>query len=232
MYLEISRRAALSHHGLLSIWYEDIELSWFYLRPMKPKKYFLLLRDPAEWLWASFNFWQDGAVDVGDYKGHGPWVNASINYRSPELFHELIASGNRTKGGSRLNTEYREWTIHYPRRLRAMVGEENSIFLRNEDMLPSVVAQEGGFLDRVAAFTGLDRAGFDVSTYSHVTNCNDNKGPEAKCSDARSGGYSVTGGRSMLPETRRLIYLQFWEECKIWKEEFGIEYPDCLNVMA
>ena len=85
---------------------------------------------------------------------------------------------------------------------------------------------------QVSAFTGLDRNGFNANITGHLTNCNAHKGSKAACQDSQhSGAYAITGHRDMLPETRRLIYLQFWEECKIWKNEFGIEYPDCLNVV-
>ena len=213
-----------------SHWHWDIEMTWFYLRPAPgTKKYFFLFRDPADWIWASFNYWQDNTIDSGKFGEHAQWTKSSTSYRSPEFFHELMASGVRTKGGDHL-LSFRKDTVVYPRRLKAMVGDD-ALFLRNEDMLPSVVAKEGGLLDQVASFTGLDRGGFNESAYKRVSNCNDKKGVFSKCSEERSDAYSIAGGRSMLPETRRLIYLQFWEECKIWKEEFGIEYPDCLNAM-
>ena len=213
------------------IYYEDVELSWYYLRPPPSKKYFFLFRDPADWLWASFNFWQDSALDPGDFEGRGFWVNEKDHYRSPELFHEFVASGDKTTMGRHL-LEVRKWTVEYPRRLKHMVGEPSSLFLRNEDLLPSNVNAKGGVLDQVSAFTGLDRNGFNANITGHLTNCNAHKGSKAACQDSQhSGAYAITGHRDMLPETRRLIYLQFWEECKIWKNEFGIEYPDCLNVV-
>ena len=218
------------------IYYPDVELSWFYVRPPASKKYFFLFRDPADWLWASYNFWQDAVYDPGsfdkEYEGRGFWINDKEHYRSPEMFHEFIASGTKTRMGARM-ISFRDWTVAYPRRLRAMVGNASSMFIRNEDLLPSVVNQPGGVLDRVAEFSGLDRGGFDALVLGQTTNCNQKKGERAVCKEnENSGAYAITGHRAMLPETRQLIYLQFWEECKIWAKEFGIVYPRCLNVMA
>ena len=107
------------------IYYPDVELSWFYVRPPASKKYFFLFRDPADWLWASYNFWQDAVYDPGsfdkEYEGRGFWINDKEHYRSPEMFHEFIASGTKTRMGARM-ISFRDWTVAYPRRLRAMVS--------------------------------------------------------------------------------------------------------------
>ena len=52
----------------------------------------MAVRNPAEWQWARYNFWTN-ELDR-DHVG-GRWTSAQ-NYRSPELFHELVAAGNRT----------------------------------------------------------------------------------------------------------------------------------------
>jgi hypothetical protein len=119
-----------------------------------------------------------------------------------------------------------------PRRLVAAFGRNNVWFGRNEDMLPDVVDKKGGFLDKLSNFTGLGRGGFATSSFKSIHNCNDHKGKTANCGTKKSSGYAIAGHRAMLPETRQLIYLYFYEECKLWKEEFGIIYPDCLNAMS
>jgi hypothetical protein len=68
------------------------------------------------------------------------------------------------------------FTIRSPRKLVALFGRENVLFLSNEDMLPAVAKKRGGVLDQLSNFTGLDRSQFDPETYSVVTNCNDKKG--------------------------------------------------------
>jgi hypothetical protein len=207
-------------------WINDVEISWHYLRPQGKKSVFLF-RDPADWLWSAFNFWRMEDIDP---LGYG-WVSTGVEYRSAELFHELVASGTKTKWGIYSRKYYRTSTIQSPRKLLAMFGRDHVLFLRNEDMLPEVVDKRFGVLDQLSNFTGLDRSEFDPNSYSSIMNCNDKKGMNSVCGKTRSASYANTGGREMLPETRTLIYMYFWEECKIWAREFGIVYPDCLNVM-
>jgi hypothetical protein len=206
------------------LWPFDVELSYHYIRPTN-KKYLFLFRDPADWLWAVFNFWQQEMLDT-TYKP-GAWVKTGISYRTPELFHEIIASGEETRAGQRFVNLARDATMTAIK-LRHMVGS-NALYLRNEDMLPERVAEPGGFLDRLSNFTGLERSAFDISTYSVMTNCNDAKGDRSKCGTTRSSAYAIAGGREILPETRALIYLRFQQECKLWYREFGIYYPECVH---
>jgi hypothetical protein len=196
-------------------WINDIEISYHYLRPQGKKSIFLF-RDPADWLWSAFNFWRIHEIDPKEYG----WTKQGEEYRSPELFHELVASGAKTKWGVYQHDYYQQFTINSPRKLVGLFGRENVLFLRNEDLLPAVVDKQGGVLDQLSNFTGLDRSEFDPRTYSVVTNCNDNKGMKTVCNKTRSSSYALSGGREMLPETRTLIYMHFWEECKIWAAEF------------
>jgi hypothetical protein len=34
----------------------------------------------------------------------------------------------------------------------------------------------------------------------------------------------------MFEETRDLVYIQFAEECKFWRDEFDVHYDRCLEV--
>jgi hypothetical protein len=220
----------LTVHGCLD--FETVEMSGWYMRPLASrKKFFFLFRDPADWLWAAHNFWKQDGLDPNTRPNTRQWALANREYRSPELFHEFVASGNRTTSGIYF-LNLRKWTVEIPRRLRAMVGNNSALFLRNEDMLPAVVDAPGGALDRISAFTGLNKAGFDKKYTTQIFNCNQRKGVgSASCGSERTSAYKIAGDRTMLSETRQLIYLQFWEECKVWAREFGIVYPDCLNVM-
>jgi hypothetical protein len=216
------------------------------MKTHKKKQFFFLFRDPADWLWAVHNFWKDTTLDRNAEHVRF-WADESVDYRSPELFHELVASGSRTLAGHHL-LQFRTWTVDYPRRLLAMARmlyddpssitttshciNDTVLFLRNEDMLPSVISQPGGALERIRDFTGLPIHGFSHRFTTHIFNCNNHKGIDnVECGSRPTSAYRIAGNRSMLPETRRLIYLHMWEECKIWAREFGIVYPDCLNVM-
>jgi hypothetical protein len=220
--LDLSKRKTVN----ACYWINDIEISYHYLQP-QGKKAIFLFRDPADWLWSAFNFWRIHEIDPEEYG----WTESGENYRSPEFFHELVASGAKTKWGMYQHDYYQRFTINSPRKLVGLYGRENVLFVRNEDMLPEAVDKQGGVLDQLSNFTGLDRSEFDPTTYSVVTNCNDNKGMTSVCNKTRSSSYALSGGREMLPETRTLIYMRFWEECKIWAAEFGVIYSDCLNVI-
>ena len=115
------------------------------------------------------------------------------------------------------------------RTFRKLLGD-NVLFLRNEDMDPNVIDTPGGFLDRLANFTGLSREGFPSEVSHGKTNCGGSKHDATAICEPEKGGsaYPIAGGRKMLPATRRLIYIQYANNCKAWKEEFGIEYPECI----
>jgi len=209
---------------------DDIILRANYLQTDKSKRILYLLRDPADWLWAAWNFWADSNLDV-EVTQAGQWTKENVDYRSPELFHEFMASGERSLQGRGL-FDHRKTAVNNLRRLIAAFGRENVLILRNEDMLPEVIDEKGGFLDQLSKFTGLSRNAYPVSATKSIHNCNDNKGKGASCGTTKTSVYGISGHRPMFEETRKLIYLAFHEECKIWKSEFGVEYPDCLNVFG
>jgi hypothetical protein len=192
------------------------------------KKFVLLFRDPADWLWGTFNFWIDPNLDTIPPHTYD-WLSPELHYRSPELFHELIASGGLLRSAQRL-FDLRQESVVLPRRLIQTVGRSNVMLAKSEDMLPAVVQEPGGFMDKLSAFTGLDRDLFDPQDSKSIRNCNDGKLKD--CGQGKpSGSYQVTKGRTMLEETRQLIYLAFWEECKVWSKEFQIHYPACLAAL-
>jgi hypothetical protein len=192
------------------------------------KKFILLFRDPADWLWATFNFWIDPNLDAIPAESHD-WLSPDFHYRSPELFHELVASGGLLRSAWRL-FDLRQESVVLPRRLMQAVGRSSVMLAKSEDMLPAVVQEPGGLMDKLSSFTGLNRDLFDPQDSRSIRNCNDGKTKD--CGNGKlSGSYQVTKGRTMLEETRRLIYLAFWEECKVWSKEFQIHYPACLSAL-
>ena len=222
--------------------WHDLWLHLHYIQPPQAR-YFVLIRDPADWLWATWNFWMDAALDARQDGNEKEWANADRHYRSPELFHELILGDTKTMSGASLLIGLKQSTVVYGRRLVALAGREKVLFLRNEDLLPDRIDAKGGALDQISDFAGLDRSRFRQDGLHSFTNCNDVKGLTATCGGGNSGGdhvnrtttrrgaYEIAGNRTMLEATRKFIYLKFWEECKIWSNEFGIHYPDCAKIM-
>ena len=89
--------------------------------------------------------------------------------------------------------------------------------------------KSSGFLQKLAAFLDVPVDSFDESTVGSFSNCGDKRGTGSQCKKT-SSAYAIAGNRSMLEETRELIYLHFAEECKFWAEELGIVYENCLAV--
>jgi hypothetical protein len=207
---------------------------WLHLHYTKPvtKKYFVVLRDPADWLWATWNYWIDQSLDSYQNGNEKMWASADHHYRSPELFHELILSDIKTNSAANMLIGLKQGTAVYGRRLVSLVGRENVMFLRNEDLLPERI-DVAGVLDRISNFTGLDRHHFQEQGLHSFTNCNNRKGLTHVCGNMTTarGSYEISGNRTMLRATRKIIYLKFFKECILYANEFGIVYPDCLHVM-
>jgi len=103
------------------------------------------------------------------------------------------------------------------------------MFLRSEDMEPDRVALPGSVLDQLSKFLDIDRSSFPQSVLGY-TNCNDRRGEKVSCKE-KSSDYAISGNRTMLNETREFVYLHFKTECEILHRDFGVEYPECYNVV-
>jgi hypothetical protein len=209
----------------------EVEYHLSYTALPEASKFILLFRDPADWLWASWNFWIDKNLDDRPAVDHD-WATLGVHYRSPELFHELILSRESTKSAAKRFRTMREQTVHTPRRLIHLLGRERLLFLKSEDMR-ATNGRLPQFLETLGQFTGLSVSDFNTTVASGQTNCNAQKGFQNACAGVgTTSGYPITQYRPMLGETRKLIYIQFWEECKIWNREFGVVYQDCIDAVA
>lgn len=151
--------------------------------------------------------------------------------RSPELFHEMLLAGDQYLPLVELLERHRKGVAaFYPQLATAAEKDalESVLVLKTEDMTPDRVI-ESGFLQNLATFVGVDQAGFNTTTYESLFICGSNRGINSHCTKS-SSAYEIAGGHPMLPESRGLVYLLFAEECKYWKEHFGLIYEDCLAV--
>jgi hypothetical protein len=201
-----------------------------YLGRTNDSKIIFLIRDPADWLWAAYNFWQQPErMDAGGTPFG--WATSPYQYRSPEMFHEMLLAGSRFWPTVGLLNYYRDKLVSLGSRVVDVARHshpENVLVLKTEEMAPDQV-ESSGFLDKLADFVGVEKTGFNKSTYGSFSNCGNQRGLQSQCKKA-SSAYSVAGNRPMLEESRELIYLHFAEECKFWSEEFGIVYEGCLAV--
>ena len=188
-------------------------------------KFIFLLRDPADWLWASWNFWWDRDWDGYRAQNHD-WASVESQYRSPEAFHEILLAGLKSKTYARKFYTMRQQTVELPRQIISLLGRDRVLFLKSEDLSSAQTIQ------RLSEFTGLEVHKFNQTLIQSRSNCNAKKGYSEACDSKRSSGaYEIAGHRDMLKMTRTLVHLHFLEECRVYAEEFGIRYPDCLQVM-
>jgi len=223
----LEEKKLVTINGCIDI--DDAIIRHQYLKPTN-QKFIVLFRDPAEWMWAAWNFWTDKNIDqvLGLPEN---WATPESNYRSPELFHEIFLAGpTKLIQFAQKFGPFRRLSDKKVQLLRTVVGEENVLMMRSEDMKPDVVNSTGGFLDKLSNFTGLDRSLYGDDIFS-ISNCNSKKGARENCGNTASSAYKITGDREMLHETRELVYIYFWEECKMWARDFGIEYAACVHVI-
>ena len=204
---------------------EEVLMNYKYI-PSQEEKFILVFRDPADWLWSIWNFWTDAAFDNDPFTP-GSWTNPSKHYRSPELFHEIIASSGKLNVFNALLSRLRTYTSS-AKLLTELVEKRNILFLRNEDIDPSVILANGA-LKRMADFAGIEVSLFGKES-SERTNCNDEKGENSLCSQTVSTGtYKLSGSRPMLEQTREIINVFCKSLCLNWLTEFGLDYPHCYN---
>lgn len=196
----------------------------------RPPKYILLVRDPADLLWASFNFWTNPADTVTNPPGY--WTTQE-NHRTPEYFHELLLAGGSIIGSYVLTNDFFRtyYDLDSVERLIQEEGAENLLVLDSRRM-------EGGsseFIHDLAAFTGLDPAGFARDVAHHRTNSGFKmvlRGAENVEHEPQllNGVYEVSGMRPMLLKSRHFIYEHAKEFCHYMLERYDVEWTDCLRV--
>jgi Sulfotransferase domain len=203
-----------------------------YLGRTLDSKLIFMVRDPADWLWSSYNFWT--------YRQHidllnsttRDWAAAPQQYRSPEIFHEMLLAGaDRFGPTAELIGVLRDRINNLFSRVIAAAHQINAnsvLVVKTEDMAPDRI-HSSEFIENLAKFLGVTLDGFDESILKSFSNCGNSRGTGSRCSKA-SSAYAVAGNRAMLEQSRDLVYLYFAEECKLWAEEFGVVYERCLRV--
>jgi len=77
----------------------------FFQPLLKRSKFPWLLLDPADWLWAAWNFWMQPLLDF-QLNNASRWTKNTLNYRSPEFFHELVVSRSKTHQGRAMASRF------------------------------------------------------------------------------------------------------------------------------
>ncbi|KAL3917563.1 MAG: hypothetical protein SGILL_004652, partial [Bacillariaceae sp.] len=180
-----------------------------YLGRHDTAKYIILLRDPADWLWAGYNFWLHPEHEDALPAAFNDWASAPLQYRSPEMFHEYMRAGERNWFTRDLLGKFRDSARNTLQMLLASTSKENILVLKSEDFAPHKV-KETGVMQKLGKFLDVSEDLFDDDVVFSYGNCGDAKGESSKCTKA-TNAYKITGRRSMFEETRDLVYLQFAE---------------------
>jgi hypothetical protein len=204
-----------------------------------------MMRDYADMLWSSYNFWCKREYD-GVNCDYSKWAVAGLHSRSPEEFHALIeadAAHNKSvvqpfyypmerpciNAGGYYN-EYIGMHLH-SRQL-----QNSTILIASEELeaFPMAVAR------RVAHIIRYNIDGMNTSTlFSTRVNTQEAKGTDAVVSadSYKPGLYNISNYRPMLPETRTLLNKCWHDDCmKVAqiapKYRYSACYPEMFEAVA
>lgn len=198
-------------------------------------KVIYVLRDVADMLWSAYNFWCMQYHDQDCYPGKHTSKTA---LRSPEHFHQLVVNHQEMGGGVALTRTGN----CYQRELQdaaKVFGSKNLLVLRSETMLTTEAEKEDSLwrLQRFLFSSSIEqeeeqvKSWFTTQTQSRYrVNSGysvDSRGEKniAKDADREAAGlYEVSKFRPMLPETRKLIYQRWRDECLWLQRNYNIHY--------
>ena len=183
-------------------------------------KAIFLVRDPADYLWAAFNYWR---IDMDTEPDEFRTTNTS--YRSPELFHGLLLAEGRLSWMLGTSGRTAQWWFLVQNGTLQKIAK-NRLLLRSEDFLvPDLTMLAMG---KLGTFTGLRLGGFDSSALSTRTNSQYSiftrgQGAVVEQADVPDGVYEISGFRPMLCKSRRLIYQKSRGLCQVLATSDSIE---------
>eukprot|EP00439_Symbiodinium_sp_Y106_P052106 s3794_g6.t5 len=173
-------------------------------------KLLLMVREPADFLWAAYNIW---ALPGEPKEQEGR--TGKTHVRSPELFDELVlADGKKEAWAPRANKITGQWFDQ----IKNLSGvSANLLFLKSEDLAANLTAT----LARMGSFLGVNAALFPYEVTDGYAN-------SLAARVARTPVYQISGWRPMLCSTRRFIYSKTRDVCEEL-DSFGVHYSACLG---
>lgn len=213
-------------------------------------QYIVMVRDYADMLWSSYNFWCHPQYDAnnGDC-GFEKWVQPGVHKRSPGMFHDImLLDSNGTTDAVQPFTypiKTNPWDNWYPPH-RPVIGAESyykgliskTLFHRNCQNLTTVIASEE--LDahpmdvalRISNILHFDITGLDLSSlYNKRVNTQDHKGESnlVNISSYSPGLYKASDYKPMLSETRALLNKHWKEDCIYVSVLANYTYAACAS---
>jgi hypothetical protein len=201
--------------------------------------YIVMIRDYADMLWSSYNFWCHIHYDT-EACSFDRWANKKYHRRSPELFQELIHAdsiGNRSMQQPFYYPMHRPcanaggyYTEYVDLHIYRLGLKNDTIVVASEelDVRPLAVTQ------RLASIMGIhvDLEHYAPRNFSQVRiNTQDNKGAnnEVSVNSYKPGRYNISNYRPMLNETRELLNSCWQADCIAIIERWGYVYQACLE---
>ena len=191
-------------------------------------KFIYMIRDPAELLWASYNFWSM----PGDTKEDTlfRWTRREHSYRSPQHFHELLLSEGRILGGMNLTQEFfrQRYSLPYLDALISEAGRDNVMIVEASRL---EAAEVDNLLKDLAKFTRLSLVGFNKKSARSTTNSGfklGSRGVWAVTNERKAGVYEISGYKPMLEASRELILGKAYPFCQHVREKYQVTFHACL----
>lgn len=204
-----------------------------------PEVYYLVMvRDYADMVWSSYNFYCKREYDGVDHCGYEKWASAEHHRRSPRLFHDLIAAdANHTTGVVQ--------PFYYPM-VRPCINaggyyfEQVEFFLHRNGLQNHTIVVASEELDafplqvaeRVARILQYDISGISLQRLDEVRiNSQEDKGASHAVSMAQyqPGLYRISGYQPMLRETRELLNRCWREDCLRLAALSPYRYDACFD---
>jgi len=191
-------------------------------------KYIICLREPADYLWAVYNFWSDEYDAPWTRSATNPTWTSKSSYRTPEMFHELVLAGNRTVATPHLKV-FEDMVAHWLmdiRQWRKLVGAGNVLVLKLEDLsLPKTRQTLASFLHIPNAFAMP--ASTIVNAGTTIADRGDTSVVPTDTVRKTSGLYEVSGFKPMLPRTRSLIHRMNHKGCCMLLKKEAVDLGCC-----
>lgn len=198
-----------------------------------------MIRDYANMLWSSYNFW----CRI-EYDKHGcdysRWVDPNLHFRSPEVFHDLILADAN-------NSDVIQ-PFHKPmNRPCAYAGGYYTEFIdlhltRNglKDFTIVIASEEleshpYDVAKRIAGRVGNSLVGFDLQNFTKVRiNSQENKGTthSVAIENYKHGLYNISGFKPMMEKTRQFLYQCWKDDCLSIARQGIYNYTACTGPTA
>ena len=192
-------------------------------------KFIFLMRDPAELLWAGFNFW----TNEGDVNQQEPskWTEKPDNYRTPEYFHDILEAEGRIHGSFILHHNYFHmyYALDAVDELIEAAGSDNVLILNSADLEGP---NSDAMIRRLSEWAGLSAEGFDQQILKGRTNSGaslSTRGTQNTLNNNTTGVYEMSGYRPMLHKSRLFIYERARSFCEEAQTKYGINFKRCLR---